>query len=430
MYERAKEHQADKVNEAEDSHQIKHWLLDHQELLAPPKFNFKIIRSFQDPLSRQLSEAVRIELRGETILNSKSEFNRCKVPRLKINMEEWKTKKEKEEEARRPQTVEEANKEEEVIQPVQPSSHWEDAEWLLEAESSLSIVELKRKREKSPKKMQGNKKRKLEKLMGWGEQTSHEEENDHLVRKISIQENDSETLQNEHKLSSLEEQIRKEIQSMPVRKPDSTKQTSLLNWKVETDTIKSGSNISKEPARKSNGKKNKKLTKKEMNIVKLTHSNIFDWLKPTKKPTYNDMIVKKQDMQVEQLLREVEPMEVVDMDREERLDRVQKRQLRWASSQLCRSLVVDLVEGAVKESGEKLCKEVILKEVVDKAWEEIEFEYIMKMMDKGTIGLRGRVEERLQEDRQLLEAEEATIRQQELDTIRKEKSEALKAIWR
>ena len=75
-----------------------------------------------------------------------------------------------------------------------------------------------------------------------------------------------------------------------------------MNWKVETDTIKSGSNISKEPARKSNGKKNKKLTKKEMNIVKLTHSNIFDWLKPTKEPTYNDMIVKKQDMQVEQLL--------------------------------------------------------------------------------------------------------------------------------
>ena len=47
MYERAKEHQADKVNEAEDSHQIKHWLLDHQELLAPPKFNFKIIVIYQ-----------------------------------------------------------------------------------------------------------------------------------------------------------------------------------------------------------------------------------------------------------------------------------------------------------------------------------------------------------------------------------------------
>ena len=98
IYERAKEHQADKESHSEDSHQIKHWLIDHQELLAPPKFNFKIIKTFQDPLSRQLSEAVRIELRGENILNSKSEFNRCKVPRLKINMEEWKSSKEKEKE--------------------------------------------------------------------------------------------------------------------------------------------------------------------------------------------------------------------------------------------------------------------------------------------------------------------------------------------
>ena len=38
----------------------------------------------------QLAEAVRIELRGEDILNSKAEFSRCRVPRLRINMEGWK----------------------------------------------------------------------------------------------------------------------------------------------------------------------------------------------------------------------------------------------------------------------------------------------------------------------------------------------------
>ena len=47
-------------------------------MLAPPKFKFRIVRSIQDPLIRQLSEAVRIELRGEEILNSK-----CRVPRLR-----------------------------------------------------------------------------------------------------------------------------------------------------------------------------------------------------------------------------------------------------------------------------------------------------------------------------------------------------------
>ena len=56
------------------------------------------MRSFQDPLSRQLSEAVRIDLRGEGILNSKGEFNRCKVPRLTVDLEGW-TKKKKVEES-------------------------------------------------------------------------------------------------------------------------------------------------------------------------------------------------------------------------------------------------------------------------------------------------------------------------------------------
>ena len=53
------------------------------------KFKFRIIKSFQDPLTRQLAEAVRIKMSGEGILNSKSEFNRCRIPRLKINLEEW-----------------------------------------------------------------------------------------------------------------------------------------------------------------------------------------------------------------------------------------------------------------------------------------------------------------------------------------------------
>ena len=70
---------------AEESHQIKHWLLDHPEL----EFKFTIISSFGDPLTRQLSESVRIEQRGANILNSKAEYSRCRVPRLKVNMEEW-----------------------------------------------------------------------------------------------------------------------------------------------------------------------------------------------------------------------------------------------------------------------------------------------------------------------------------------------------
>ena len=89
LHKRAKEHVADRVSMREDSHMLKHWVCDHPDLLEPPKFMFRIVRSFQDPLTRQLAEAVRIERSVESNLNSKSEFNRCRIPRLKINLEEW-----------------------------------------------------------------------------------------------------------------------------------------------------------------------------------------------------------------------------------------------------------------------------------------------------------------------------------------------------
>ena len=64
IYERAKEHVADREKLAKDSHQVNHWLNSHEEQLAPPKFIFKIVKSFQDPLTRQLAEAVRIDFGG------------------------------------------------------------------------------------------------------------------------------------------------------------------------------------------------------------------------------------------------------------------------------------------------------------------------------------------------------------------------------
>ena len=36
-----------------------------------------------------MAEAVRIDLRGENVLNSKSEYTRCRIPRLVIDQAEW-----------------------------------------------------------------------------------------------------------------------------------------------------------------------------------------------------------------------------------------------------------------------------------------------------------------------------------------------------
>ena len=75
IYERAGEHRQDALDRKEDSHIIKHWLISHPELEEPPRFSIQVVSSFQDAMSRQLSEAIRIELRGDNVLNSKSEFN-------------------------------------------------------------------------------------------------------------------------------------------------------------------------------------------------------------------------------------------------------------------------------------------------------------------------------------------------------------------
>ena len=73
-------------------------MTDHSDLGTPPKFKMKVVGSFKDALSRQLSEAVRIDLRGGGVLNSKTEYSRCRVPRLVVDMEEWKKKKKRKKE--------------------------------------------------------------------------------------------------------------------------------------------------------------------------------------------------------------------------------------------------------------------------------------------------------------------------------------------
>ena len=62
MYERGKEHQRDGKVRAEDSHQWKHWALEHPGVEGDPhwvpQFRLKIVSSFSDPHTRQLAESV------------------------------------------------------------------------------------------------------------------------------------------------------------------------------------------------------------------------------------------------------------------------------------------------------------------------------------------------------------------------------------
>ena len=85
LYERAKEHLEDALGQEEDSHIFKHWETCHrgEEM---PRFKFSIVRSFQDCLSRQIAESVRIGIRGK-VLNSQAVYSRCRLPRLTVDRE-------------------------------------------------------------------------------------------------------------------------------------------------------------------------------------------------------------------------------------------------------------------------------------------------------------------------------------------------------
>ena len=74
----------------EKSHMTKHWLSCHRGE-EKPKFGVKIIKSFSSCMVRQLWECIRIRRRlqeqakGDVrLLNSKSEYSRCSLPRLVV----------------------------------------------------------------------------------------------------------------------------------------------------------------------------------------------------------------------------------------------------------------------------------------------------------------------------------------------------------
>ena len=136
---------------------------------------FKIVNTFQDPLTRQLAEAVRIDLRGEDILNSKAEYSRCRVPRLRVDMEGWLEKKKVVAEVR---VIEQA----ESLVTVTTEQAKDDDANIKEAEESLAEIEINRKAESAIPEGRKPKKRKLEKLEGWGVRTTLLEEHEVLQK--------------------------------------------------------------------------------------------------------------------------------------------------------------------------------------------------------------------------------------------------------
>ena len=95
LYERGKQHWKDFKNKHEDSHILKHHQVHHGGR-GEPSFHLRPVRYFKTALTRQIAEAVLIQRWGEDrVLNSKAEFNRCKISRLTLGEEDdedkWRT---------------------------------------------------------------------------------------------------------------------------------------------------------------------------------------------------------------------------------------------------------------------------------------------------------------------------------------------------
>ena len=90
MYERALEPQRDRDELKSDSHMIKHYFDRHSDgKLNEMVFGARILKQARTAFNRQIGESVAIQSsKSHHLLNSKSEYNRCALPRLSAKLGE------------------------------------------------------------------------------------------------------------------------------------------------------------------------------------------------------------------------------------------------------------------------------------------------------------------------------------------------------
>ena len=309
LYERTGEHMADRIAKKEESHQIKHWLLEHQDMEEPPRFKFRLIKTFKDPMSRQLAEAVRIELRGNNILNSKAEYNRSRVPRLRVDMEGWKKATEKE-----PTSLQEVPGEEEYEATIVEVE---------KAKKRKPEEETDMKQKKKPKRI------KMDKLEGWGENgEDNEDEN--------LPEGWWETVEQQDNSRIIEEDT-----------------TPLKRKRDEEEGFKF--------------KKRGRLNKAEEKELKRTCKSILNWVKvpaipalPTPSPSINSVNITQEE--------EAYEMEWEEVWRGERVEKARSRKEKW---EVARTVVTEIVEKATTESENGHVIQ-LLNETLQAGWKRIE----------------------------------------------------------
>ena len=80
-------HLADHRNQTDDSHIMKHWSAAHTSECRPReiKFGFSVVKQHKSAFAKLIFVSVHLFRGGTRVLNSKSEFSRCTIPRLAVS---------------------------------------------------------------------------------------------------------------------------------------------------------------------------------------------------------------------------------------------------------------------------------------------------------------------------------------------------------
>ena len=80
LRDRAIEHYENLRHWKKESFWVEHWLTQHGTETTPPDFKFEVVVKYNDPMRRQLAEALLILNKGD--LNRRNEYNSNEVCRL------------------------------------------------------------------------------------------------------------------------------------------------------------------------------------------------------------------------------------------------------------------------------------------------------------------------------------------------------------
>ena len=147
LAERSLEHFKDAEAFYKKSHMVKHWMITHGEMETLPPFRIKVIKQYQDCLSRQVGEAIQILLSNDQLLNSKNEYIQNCISRITVQEDQYErrarlTREDEEEKQLETDMLEfKARKKSDKRKPNETSHHFQSRPKKMKLDSQNSSLE-------------------------------------------------------------------------------------------------------------------------------------------------------------------------------------------------------------------------------------------------------------------------------------------------